>query len=81
MNGQPFDEREAALVEAMADWSLEIGKMIFVRSLDIMVVPDVVMLEVEANGEDLPPGLPMNRGDGRRVFVYHVTAEIKAVLG
>lgn len=70
---RPADIFELPAAETMgeyADWTLEHGEYLIVDGF--LLLPDLLLLAEEANGNPLPETIICSREDGRSVHVYVV---------
>jgi len=61
---------------AMADAVLATGEPVVCESCGIVVVPDLMVLEAVANGEESPNTWRIQRGDGREVSIFALPEEV-----
>jgi hypothetical protein len=61
---------EIATLTDCVDLAFEVGTPVVIDSLQLVVVPDVVLLEGEANGHHTPRTWAVGRDDGRMAYVY-----------
>lgn len=66
---QKHEDLDARIIRA-ADEALADGQPVIVKELGILVVPDVVMAEGQANGQQTPATRSYRRADGRNVYLY-----------
>lgn len=67
---------DLGFLEPYVDHALASGQVVAVGH--VVLMPDVAIAELVANGDDVPPTWEVERADGRSVYVFRMPAGVVA---
>ncbi len=65
-------DEDRPIVDTVVDFAIDNGSIVVVFALDIVVVPDLMLIEYAANGNPSPHTITVRRPDGRSASLYAI---------